>query len=158
VDPRKAGDIERQDGVKRFRRFVPLSVAAAVVAILGAPSLLGQANISSTKQPELTSLSPALKKAVDEVQKQCPTCATIDLARGKETWVLGGGVQVRSQIANISDGCELASSAKAQSIALRATLNKAFTGDDLTSFMPTFQRIASRRYSCTTSASCGKCS
>jgi hypothetical protein len=106
-------------------------VAVALISV-SATSAFGQANIPSTKQPEISSMSPALKKAVDDVQKQCPTCATIDLGSGQKTWIIGAG-QNRSQI-DLSDGCHLPAWAHDQSDALRKSLDKAFSGDELETF------------------------
>jgi hypothetical protein len=124
---------ERQDSVTRLRLLLPSSLAVIVLGCIVTTSLFGQSNIPSTKQPDIRTTSPALKKAVDELQRQCPTCASIDLASGEKTWVLTAP-QARAQVVDLSDGCHVASWAHEQSEALRTTLEKAFTGEQLKDF------------------------
>ncbi len=93
-----------------------------------------QANIPKVDHPDLVTLSPALKKAVDEVQKHCPTCATIDLGGGKQTWLTPKSqFDTQSQI-DAPDGCTLTQWTRAASQDLKASIEKALTAPELTQF------------------------
>ena len=95
---------------------------------------LGQANVPKLESPDLVTLSPALKKAIDAVQQQCPTCATIDLRGGKQTWLTPmSQFNVQSQI-DAPDGCTLTQWTLDVSRDLKAALEKAFSPSDLDAF------------------------
>jgi hypothetical protein len=93
-----------------------------------------QANIPKVERPDVVTLSPALKKAVDEVQKQCPTCATIDLSGGKQAWLTP-----KDQMHNMSqidppDGCTLTQWTLQASRDLKTSLEKALTAAEMQDF------------------------
>jgi hypothetical protein len=98
------------------------------------PSWSDQANIPKVDQPDLINVPPALKKAVDEVQKQCPTCATIDLKSGKQAWLTPKSqFQTQSQI-DAPDGCTLTLWTLAASQDLKASIEKALTTSEAEQF------------------------
>lgn len=98
------------------------------------PSLMDQANIGSLERPDIANLSPALKKAVDEVQKQCPTCATIDLKGGLQMWLSPKSqFQTQSQI-DAPDGCTLTQWTVGAAQALRTSIEKGLSPTDLEQF------------------------
>src|SRR4051812_35456543 len=88
---------------------------------------LNQANVPKIERPDVVTMSPSLKKAIADVQKQCPTCATIDLNGGKQTWLTPKDpLQKMSQI-DPPDGCTLTQWTLQASRELKASLEKALT-------------------------------
>jgi hypothetical protein len=93
--------------------------------------MMSQANIPAL-QPDIQILSPALRKTVGDLQKQCPSCATIDLATGKKLWA-GAPPFGQAQV-EIVDGCHLATWAHDEAEKLRVSIEKALTADQITEF------------------------
>ena len=91
----------------------------------------GQANVPAIPKPEVVTISPGLKKAVDDVQKQCPTCAIVDIRNGKQTWLTpqAAGAQI-----DAPDGCTLTQWTHDASQELKGALERALTATELDQF------------------------
>ena len=95
-------------------------------------ALAGQANVPTIPKPEVVTVSPALKKALDEVQKQCPTCATVDIRNGKQTWLTP--MQTMGAQIDAPDGCTVTQWTKDASQGLKQALERALTPAELAPF------------------------
>jgi hypothetical protein len=92
----------------------------------------GQANVPVIPKPEVITISPALKKAVDDVQKECPTCATVDIRNGKQTWLTPP--QMTGAQIDPPDGCTVTQWTREASQDLKAALERALTPAELDQF------------------------
>ena len=106
-------------------------------------ALAGQANVPAIPKPEVITISPALKKAVDDVQKQCPTCATVDIRNGKQTWLTP--VQTMGAQIDAPDGCTLTQWTREASQGLKAAVERALTSTELDEFHKNEPRNCDRK-------------
>ena len=66
--------------------LMPLLVLVSALLQANVPKVQ-RPDVVTVQRPDLITVPPALKKTLDDLQKQCPTCATIDLKGGKQTWL-----------------------------------------------------------------------
>jgi hypothetical protein len=113
--------------------LMPLLVIVSTLSQANVPKIQ-RPDVATVDRPDVVTVSPSLKKTLDELQKQCPTCATIDLKAGKQTWLTPKDqAHVMSQI-DAPDGCTLTQWTLQASHDLKASLEKALSATELTEF------------------------